>query len=101
MNSYPLEARDDIATLIGELRRLRQVPAAKAAHASHLYDALTGLLNAGAYGVRFAMARARATRYRKLFAVLSLDVDQSALRQAGGRDAALKDVAHRLEQCVR
>ena len=39
---------------------------------SPLYDALTGLLNGGAYGVRFAMARARATRYRKFFAVMSV-----------------------------
>ncbi len=104
MNAYPLEARRDIAQLIGELRRLRQVPNAKHTQnsASHLYDALTGLLNAGAYGVRFAMARARATRYRKLFAVMSLDFDQAALPlPAVNRDSTLKEIAHRLEGCVR
>ena len=101
MNAYPLEARRDIAELIGELRRLRQIPGTKTAPA-HLYDAVTGLLNAGAYGVRFAAARARATRYRKLFAVMSLDVAPSALTKAGeSHDAALKTIAQRLGECVR
>ena len=103
MNAYPLEARRDIAQLLGELRRLRQVPGARTTQASaaHLYDAVTGLLNAGAYGVRFAMARARATRYRKLFAVMSLDFAESTLDGKAGRDSSLKDIAQRLEGCVR
>ena len=102
MNAYPLEARHDIAQLLGELRRLRQIPASKAPQnaASHLYDAQTGLLNAGAYGVRFAMARARATRYRKLFAVMSLDFADAALEAAGGSEM-LHQAARRLQGCVR
>ena len=103
INSYPLEARHDIVHLIAELRRLRQIPAKAIPQASaHLYDAETGLLNAGAYGVRFAMARARATRYRKIFAVMSVDFDEAALEAtAGGRASALKRIAGRLEGCVR
>ena len=104
MNAYPLEAKRDIAALVSELRRLRQLPAgkAKADTPSHLYDPLTGLLNAGAYGVRFAMARARATRYRKLFAVMSLDFADTAFGPAPAeREGTLKDIAHRLEGCVR
>lgn len=105
MNDYPLEARQDIGELLGELRRVRNVPQAKRTDPalSHLYDPLTGLLNAGAYGVRFAMARARATRYRKIFAVMSLDFDPATLSDRGGgnRDARLKDVAARLQVCVR
>ena len=104
MNAYPLEARNDIGQLLTELRRLRQIPNVKAVPeaAAHLYDAETGLLNAGAYGVRFAMARARATRYRKIFAVMSIDFDQAALEsRAGGRSPALRQIAGRLEGCLR
>lgn len=104
MNAYPLEARNDIAQLLAELRRLRQVPGGKAVPeaAAHLYDAETGLLNAGAYGVRFAMARARATRYRKIFAVMSIDFDDAALdARPGGRSTALRQIAGRLEGCLR
>ena len=104
MNAYPLEARNDVAQLISELRRLRQIPAAKAVPhaAAHLYDAETGLLNAGAYGVRFAMARARATRYRKIFAVMLIDFEPPALEgRAGGRSTALRQIAGRLEGCLR
>lgn len=64
---------------------------------------MTGLLNGGAYGVRFAMARARATRYHKIFAVMSVDVDFSE-REVGGeaeREHTIKEVAGRLESCVR
>ena len=104
MNAYPLEARNDITQLVSELRRLKQIPSAKAVPqaAAHLYDAETGLLNAGAYGVRFAMARARATRYRKIFAIMSIDFDASALEaRPGGRSTALRQIAGRLEGCLR
>lgn len=104
MNAYPLEARNDITQLITELRRLQQIPSPKAVPqaAAHLYDSETGLLNAGAYGVRFAMARARATRYRKIFAVMSIDFDQTALdSRPGGRSAALRQIAGRLDGCLR
>jgi GGDEF domain-containing protein len=98
---YPPQARHDILRLTSELRRLSQARGDKQPRAdSPLYDAATGLLNAGAYGVRFAMARARATRYRKLFAVMSVDVDMS--RCAGpDREPAIREVASRLEGCVR
>lgn len=106
LDAYPLEARQDIVQLVRELRRVKAAPSGKGAQqaTAHLYDPLTGLLNAGAYGVRFAMARARATRYRKIFAVMSLDVDPAALAEGGneaGRDDAIKEIAGRLEGCVR
>lgn len=109
IEQYPPQARHDILRLSSELRRLYDLQRHKSAsHApSPLYDPLTGLLNGGAYGVRFAMARARATRYRKIFAVMSIDV---AFPEASGgaakvgdeqRDATIKNVAERLEGCVR
>lgn len=99
---YPPQARHDILRLTAELRRRGEAGSAKkAAHAgSPLYDTATGLLNGGAYGVRFAMARARATRYRKIFAVMSVDVDISMHANAD-REQTIRDVAARLEDCVR
>jgi diguanylate cyclase (GGDEF)-like protein len=103
---YPAQARSDILRLTQALRKLSASPTSPPA-LSHLYDALTGLLNAGAYGVRFAMARARATRFRKIFAVMSVEV---ALGSTGGaasavsdsdRDLAIKHIAARLEASVR
>jgi diguanylate cyclase (GGDEF)-like protein len=104
---YPPQAQHDILRLTRELRRLVAPPVAPAAAGeavSPLYDALTGLLNGGAYGVRFAMARARATRFKKIFAVLSVDI---ALQ--GGpdgltpeeRELTVRHVAQRLEASVR
>ena len=70
--------------------------------ASAIYDTLTGLLSGGAYGVRFAMARARAARYKKIFAVMSIDLALSKILPAGTlsereEDKLLKQVAERLE----
>jgi diguanylate cyclase (GGDEF)-like protein len=104
---YAAPAQQDILRLTRELRRLTvpiaPLPAAPQT-ASPLYDGLTGLLNGGAYGVRFAMARARATRFKKIFAVMSVDV---ALENGHGgatpeeRELTIKHVAQRLEASVR
>ena len=98
---YPPQARDDILRLTRALRRLPSGRSDKQARVdSSLYDVATGLLNAGAYGVRFAMARARATRYRKIFAVMSVDVGNSTGLGAD-REQTIREVASRLESCVR
>jgi diguanylate cyclase (GGDEF)-like protein len=100
-DQYPLQARHDILLLTSELRRLYRAGGAAQPNSS-LYDALTGLLNGGAYGVRFAMARARATRYRKIFAVMSIDVEFPPGTGVGKeRDPTMRAVAMRLESCVR
>ena len=104
IEEYPPQARHDIIRLAREVRSLREarghggrVPAG-----SPLYDTLTGLLNGGAYGVRFAMARARATRFRKMFAVMSVDVDFTQGPVAGvDRESMIRKIADRLEGCVR
>jgi diguanylate cyclase (GGDEF)-like protein len=107
VGQYPPQAQQDILRLARELRRLTAPPAPVpvAAHAaSPLYDALTGLLNGGAYGVRFAMARARATRFKKIFAVMSVDVVLPAGAEGGTastRELTVKHVAERLEASVR
>lgn len=104
MDQYPPQARADILALARELRRL----SALAGHSrplqpvSPLYDSATGLLNGGAYGVRFAAARARATRYRKIFAVMSIDLAAaSAATTAEEREQTIRAVAGRLDSCVR
>ena len=97
---YPPQARHDILRLTRELRRVYAASASKAPPAgSPLYDQPTGLLNSGAYGVRFAMARARATRFRKIFAVMSIEVDLAS----GGeeRESAMKEIGARLERTLR
>jgi diguanylate cyclase (GGDEF)-like protein len=105
--TYPPQAQSDILALAAELRRVRQAGVRKKQEPDkgHLYDPLTGLLNIGAYGVRFAMARARATRFKKMFAVMSIDVGMpdSAAEQAPGSavDETIRHVARRLEACVR
>lgn len=103
-DQYSAQAKLDILQLTAELRRLWAESGRKPAHAaSPLYDALTGLLNAGAYGVRFAMARARATRYRKIFAVMAIDLGFAAKAtvDTGERENTIKAVAERLESTVR
>lgn len=104
IDQYPPQARADILALARELRRLF----ALAGHSqptqpvSPLYDGVTGLLNGGAYGVRFAAARARATRYRKIFAVMSIDlVVPSAPPTSDEREQTIRAVAGRLDSCVR
>ena len=107
---HPPQARNDVLRLAREIRRLTGAdrPTAKPAVETvpSLYDALTGLLNGGAYGVRFAMARARATRFKKIFAVMSIDLSLEDRGGAGGlthdeRDLTVKQVAERLERSVR
>ncbi len=98
---YPVQARRDILRLMSELRGLRG-PSKPPGPGSPLYDSVTGLLNGGAYGVRFAGAMARAARYQKIFAVMSIDLALSKEKPAPSEhDRALKLVAERLEQCVR
>src|SRR4051812_760102 len=94
---YPAQARSDILRLAQALRKLTSSPTPAPAQAlSHLYDPLTGLLNGGAYGVRFAMARARATRFRKIFAVMSVEVSFAAGTVGETeRDLMIKHVASR------
>lgn len=110
IEQYPPQARHDILRLTQELRRCYE--AGESSHeasrcgalhtGSPLYDALTGLLNGGAYGVRFAMARARATRYRKFFAVMSVDVTfPDGPVDEARQQATIREVADRLEECVR
>ncbi len=99
---YPVEARRDILKLLAELRSVRGEAAPARAQNSALYDSVTGLLNGGAYGVRFAGAMARATRYQKSFAVMSVALTLS--RDTPDSDTGnhvLKLVAQRLGQCVR
>ncbi len=107
IEQYPLQARTDILRLTRELRRLTTAarPSAMLASTSPVFDALTGLLNGGAYGVRFAMARARATRFKKIFAVMSVDVAFGKPGIEAGRpderELMIKHVAGRLEASVR
>jgi diguanylate cyclase (GGDEF)-like protein len=109
LGGYPVQAQHDILQLTRELRRFYKAAGGNKPQqaVSHLYDPLTGLLNAGAYGVRFAMARARATRYRKIFAVMSVDLttqaqDAGAARpSASAHDRSIRQIAERLETCVR
>jgi diguanylate cyclase (GGDEF)-like protein len=108
LENYPPQARHDILRLMGELRRLGGNDESESVNViTQLHDPVTGLLNGGAYGVRFAMARARATRYKKLFAVMSIDVAFDGERSAGkpfsvgDRELTIRHVAERLESCVR
>jgi diguanylate cyclase (GGDEF)-like protein len=102
MLEYSVEARRDIIRLISELRGLDRFKAEASGGVSPLYDAVTGLLNGGAFGVRFAGARARAARYEKSFAVMSIDmVLPNDMTRPDEYDAALKLVAKRLQHSVR
>jgi len=104
---YPADAQADIRWLARELRKAHNLGLRNAEPpAAAIYDAVTGLLSGGAYGVRFSMARARAARYKKMFAVMSVDVALSKHVAAGAmseRDAeeTLKQVAERLVACAR
>lgn len=104
IDQYPPQARHDIMRLTRAVRQFHEERGHGAAShgGSPLYDSLTGLLNGGAYGVRFGMARARATRFRKMFAVMSIEVElEHAPGQVADREAAIRQVADRLEECVR
>ena len=106
IDQYPPQAAADIRMLVRELRRLCVRAGAgegePAQAASPLYDSATGLLNGGAYGVRFAAARARATRYKRIFAVMSIDLAARALpADRHEREQTVKAVAARLDLCVR
>ncbi|MDB5865932.1 MAG: response regulator receiver modulated sensor [Betaproteobacteria bacterium] len=106
LEKYPAQARHDILRLTQELRRLKSPHelVASAIATSPLYDSLTGLLNGGAYGVRFAMARARATRFKKIFAVMSVDVALGGGAQGvkdEERELTIKHIAGRIEASVR
>lgn len=105
--SYPPQAQADIRWLARELRKLHNLGIRGAeTPASAIYDSLTGLLSGGAYGVRFAMARARAGRNKKLFAVISIELALSKKVAAGAMskqeaEETLKQAAERLTDCVR
>jgi len=99
---YPSDAQADIRWLLREVRKAYNLGTRGAEPpASAIYDSLTGLLSGGAYGVRFAMARARASRYKKIFAVMSIDLsvarglDTGALTE-GEAEEMLKQIAQRL-----
>ena len=102
--NYPALAGRDLLRRAKELRRLSgfNEPAKTMVGYSPLYDATTGLLNGGAFGIRFSAARARATRYQKRFAVMSIDLALGrGLQDASEHDVALKLVAGRLQESVR
>lgn len=107
MPGYPPQAQADIRWLAREVRRLHNLGIRNAdPPASAIYDALTGLPSGGAYGVRFAMARARAGRNKKIFAVVSIDLAPGGIVGAGAlseREAeeAVKQIAGRLAGCAR
>ena len=98
---YSADAQADIRWLARELRKVYNLGLRNAgAPSAAIYDAQTGLLSGGAYGVRFAMARARATRYKKMFAVMSIEVPLSRMSQRDADEIA-KQVAGRLAGCAR
>lgn len=105
--AYSPDAQADIRWLTRELRKAYNLGLRDpGAPASAIYDPLTGLLSGGAYGVRFSMARARARRYQRMFAVMSIDLMLSKSEPDGAlseRDAEemLKRVAERLVACAR
>ena len=104
---YPAQAQADIRWLTREVRKLYNLGSRNPTPpTSAIYDPVTGLPSVGAFGVRFAMARARASRNKKLFAVMSIEVSPGAKRRAGAlneseKDRMLKEVAARLTGCVR
>lgn len=99
---YPMQAQRDILRLTAELRRVNGYTGIDATAGSPYFDPVTGLLSAGAYGVRFAGAMTRATRQQKTFAVMTVRLALAALKpEIGAFNAALKIVAGRLERCVR
>ena len=101
MSGYSADAQADIRWLARELRKVYNLGLRNAGPpSSAIYDAQTGVLSGGAYGVHFAMARARAARYKKLFAVMSIDVALSSMSEREAAEIA-KQVAGRLAGCAR
>ncbi len=107
MRDYSPDAQADIRWLTRELRKVYNLGLRAAGPpAAEIYDTVTGLLSGGAYGVRFSMARARAARYKKIFAVMSIDlalaqrVTEGSLTEREAEDT-LKQVAERLVACAR
>lgn len=104
---YPSQAQADIRWLTRELRKVYNLGSRHPEPpTSAIYDPLTGLPSVGAFGVRFAMARARASRNKKLFAVMSIDLSLGNMVAAGAlsekeSEETLKEVAARLIACVR
>jgi len=103
MSAYSADAQADIRWLARELRKVYNLGTRRPEPpASAIYDSLTGLLSGGAYGVRFAMARARAGRYRKIFAVMAIELTQGAVALSHAEtDELLKQVAERLAGIAR
>jgi GGDEF domain-containing protein len=105
--TYPPQAQADIRWLTREVRKLHNLGTrTPEPPTSAIYDSLTGLLSGGAYGVRFAMARARAGRNKRMFAVMSIELALSKNVAAGALserevEDTLKQVAERLVVCVR
>lgn len=104
---YPPQAQADIRWLTRELRKVYNLGSRHPEPpTSAIYDSVTGLPSVGAFGVRFAMARARASRNKKIFAVMSVDLVLSRSVAAGAlseREAEdmVKQIAERLTACVR
>ena len=107
MTAYPPDAQADIRWLTRELRKAYDLGLRNPGlPAAAIYDTVTGLLSGGAYGVRFSMARARAARYRKIFAVMTIELSLARTVAAGGlseqeAEQILKQVAERLVACAR
>lgn len=107
MPAYPAQAQADIRWLMREVRKLHNLGSRRPEPpASAIYDPLTGLPSGGAFGVRFAMARARAGRNNKIFAVMSIELSL-AKSVSGGElieqeaEETIRQIAARLTACVR
>jgi hypothetical protein len=74
MSGYSPDAQADIRWLARELRKVYNLGTRSAEPPLPRSTTAHRALSGGAYGVRFAMARARAGRYKKIFAVMSIDV---------------------------
>lgn len=105
--TYPSQAQADIRWLTREVRKLYNLGSRHPEPpTSAIYDPLTGLPSGGAFGVRFAMARARASRNKKMFAVMSVELLLSKSVATGAlseleAEETLKQIAARLTDCVR
>lgn len=100
---------DQKGRVIGSSKIARDISKAKSAeaeiHRLAFYDTLTGLANRRLLQDRLQLTLAKAHRDKTNFAVLFLDLDNfKALNDGHGHeagDALLREVAHRLNQCVR